>query len=287
MREVQVPSYRVREAEDDGSSRRLAIMAGGVAALLAVGGLVGWAISRGGNGAIPVVEADSRPMKIRPEDRGGLRVANQDEIIFERRNAAGHFEATGRLGPAAEAPNLDALRAATAPPPAAPAPLAQPAPNGSAPNGAVPAPGTAQPHAAQAPAVPPAAPPAAPAQPHAPAAPQAAPRSATPPVATPPTAPAGPAPVAGAPAPSAPVRSGAVLVQLGALDSEAGARAEWERLTRRVPELQGRSPQITRFEREGRPTMWRLRLGVEDSAGAGALCEAVKTRGGACAVLGG
>ncbi|EFH10606.1 hypothetical protein HMPREF0731_3181, partial [Pseudoroseomonas cervicalis ATCC 49957] len=113
MREVQVPSYRIRETEDDGSSRRLAIMAGGVAALLAVGGLVGWAVSRGGSGGIPVVEADSRPMKIRPEDRGGLRVANQDEIIFERRNAAGQFEATGRLGPAAEAPNLDALRAAT------------------------------------------------------------------------------------------------------------------------------------------------------------------------------
>ncbi|WBV41500.1 SPOR domain-containing protein [Pseudoroseomonas cervicalis] len=277
MREVQVPSYRIRETEDDGSSRRLAIMAGGVAALLAVGGLVGWAISRGGSGGIPVVEADSRPMKVRPEDRGGLRVANQDEIIFERRNAAGHFEATGRLGPAAEAPNLDALRAATAPPPAAPAPVAQPAPNGAAP-----AAGTAQPHAAQ-----PAAPQAAPGQAHAtaqpaPPAPQAAPRAAAPPA-----APAGPAPVPAAPAASAPVRGGSVLVQLGALDSEAGARAEWERLTRRVPELQGRSPQVTRFEREGRPTMWRLRLGVEDAAGAGALCEAVKSRGGACAVLGG
>ncbi|WP_245538218.1 SPOR domain-containing protein, partial [Teichococcus cervicalis] len=105
--------------------------------------------------------------------------------------------------------------------------------------------------------------------------------------ATPPAAPAGPAPVTSAPVNSAPVRAGSVTVQLGALDSEAGARAEWDRLTRRVPELQGRSPQITRFEREGRPTMWRLRLGVEDAGSAGALCEAVKSRGGACAVLGG
>ncbi|MCQ4162564.1 hypothetical protein NON00_21885, partial [Roseomonas sp. GC11] len=137
MREVQVPSYRIRETSDDGGgSRRLALMAGGVAAVLAAGGLIGWAASRYGNTTIPVIEADSRPMKIRPDDRGGLRVANQDEIIFERRGAGNAFDPAGRLGPAAEAPNLDALRAATAPPPAslvtppaAPAPAATPATN--------------------------------------------------------------------------------------------------------------------------------------------------------------
>ncbi|ONG45205.1 cell division protein [Pseudoroseomonas deserti] len=77
-------------------------------------------------------------------------------------------------------------------------------------------------------------------------------------------------------------------MQLGALDSEAGARSEWDRLSKRVPELiGGRSPQITRFEREGKPTMWRLRLGGFEADAASSFCETVKSRGGACAVLGG
>ncbi|WP_235035327.1 SPOR domain-containing protein [Roseomonas sp. 18066] len=261
----------------------MAIIAGGLAGVLAVGGIVGWAVSKLGNTTIPVIEADARPMKIRPEDRGGLRVANQDEIIFERRVAGSGFEPTGRLAPAAETPNLDALRAATAPPPApatpvpTPAPAATPAPQAAAPHAATP-------HAAalatqnnarpQAPP-PPAAQLAAPQAPAAPAAPPA-------PVGriAPPAAPATPAPV--------PSRAGTVTVQLGALDSEAGARAEWDRLSKRVPELiGGRSPQITRFEREGKPTMWRLRLGGFEHDAAGSFCETVKSRGGACAVLGG
>ncbi|WP_419896998.1 SPOR domain-containing protein [Roseomonas sp. USHLN139] len=271
MREVQVPSYRIREAaaEDSGAGRRMAIIAGGLAGVLAVGGIVGWAVSKLGNTTIPVIEADARPMKIRPDDRGGLRVANQDEIIFERRTAGSGFEPTGRLAPAAETPNLDALRAATAPPPTPVAPA--PVPQAAAPQAATPA------HQAAAePARPQAPPPPAPQlNAQAPAAPPApAARVA------PPAAPAAPAPV--------PTRTGSVTVQLGALDSEAGARAEWERLSKRLPELiGGRSPQITRFEREGKPTMWRLRLGGFEHDAASAFCETVKSRGGACAVLGG
>lgn len=288
MREAPIPSYRVREATDDGGSRRMMLIAGGVAGILAVGGLVGWAVSKYTDDTIPVVEADSRPIKVRPDDRGGLRVANQDEIIFQRRNANGSYEPSGRLGPAAEAPNLDALRAATMPPPAAPvvppvvAPMApaQPAATAQAPgqnggqsagqNGAqgsasapAPQPGTVAqaqpPAAAQAPAP-------------APAAPQAQP--ATPPAAAAP----------------APVRStGGVVVQLGALDSESGARSEWDRLARRAPEaLQGRTPQVLRFERDGYPTMWRLRTGGFDSRdSASSFCDTIKSRGGACAVIGG
>ncbi|MFC7609388.1 SPOR domain-containing protein [Teichococcus aestuarii] len=286
MREAPIPSYRVREATDDGGSRRMMLIAGGVAGILAVGGLVGWAVSKYTDDTIPVVEADSRPIKVRPDDRGGLRVANQDEIIFQRRNANGSFEPSGRLGPAAEAPNLDALRAATMPPPVVPpvvAPMApaQPAATAQAPgqnsgqdggqNGApgsaaAPQPGTV------AQAQPPAAPPAAASAP-APAAPQAQP--AAPPAAA---------------APPAPVRStGGVVVQLGALDSESGARSEWDRLARRAPEaLQGRTPQVLRFERDGYPTMWRLRTGGFDSRdSASSFCDTIKSRGGACAVIGG
>lgn len=264
MREVQVPSYRVRDVAEDGGSRRMMLLAGGFAGLLAVGGIAGWAFSRYSDTTVPVVQADARPIKIRPDDRGGLRVANQDEIIFERRTASGAFEPAGRLGPVAEAPNLDALRAATAPPPGATAP-AEPSPVAEA-----------------APAVA-----AVTAEPQAPATAQPAP----PPVQTAPVTP----PVVAAPAPPAPPKpataapAGSVIVQLGALDSESGARSEWERLRGRAPSLlQGRSPQVIRFEREGKPTMWRLRTGgFENRSAAGSFCESIRSQGGACAVIGG
>lgn len=259
MREAPVPSYRVRGAAGEGSSARMVMVAGGLAAIVGVGALLGWGITRmTANRPVPVVEADSRPVKVRPDDRGGLRVANQDEIIFERRSGGGAFDAAGRLAPAAEAPNLDALRAATAPPPAA------------------------APRVAEAPAQPaPTAPPAA-ATPPAAMAPDVAP-----PV---PAAPAAPAPAAAAAAPAAPARpaAGTAVVQLGALDSEAGARGEWERLSRRAPELlQGRTPQVIRFERQDQPTMWRLRTGGFTGDTAREFCSAIRAKGGACAVIGG
>jgi hypothetical protein len=251
------------------------MMAGGLAAVVGVGALVGWGVTRlTTHRPIPVIEADARPVKIRPDDRGGLRVPNQDEIIFERRGAGAGFDASGRLAPAAEAPNLDALRAATAPPPAAPQ-VAQTVPP-AAPEAAAPV---------QAPAAAPVAP-AAPAQSAPPAQATAQQPRAAMPV---PSAPSGPAPVPAAPAPAAPrAASGSVAVQLGALDSEAGARAEWERLGRRAPELlNGRLPQVTRFERPDKPTMWRLRTGGFSAEAARDFCAEVKAKGGACAVIGG
>jgi hypothetical protein len=244
------------------------MMAGGLAAVVGVGALVGWGVTRlTTHRPIPVIEADSRPMKIRPDDRGGLRVPNQDEIIFERRGSGSSFEPSGRLAPAAEAPNLDALRAATAPPPAPPqvteaAP--QPKPPAALPLEAAPQPVPAAPAA-----------PAVPAQ-----------RTAVPA----PAAPAFPAPVQATPAPAVPkpAANGAVVVQLGALDSEAGARQEWERLSRRAPELlNGRSPQIIRFDRPDKPTMWRLRAGGFSAEAARDFCAGLRAKGGACAVIGG
>jgi hypothetical protein len=288
VREAPVPSYRVRSAANEGSSTRMVAMAGGLAAVVAVGALVGWGITRlTTDRPIPTVEADARPVKIRPDDRGGLRVANQDEIIFERRNAGSAFDANGRLAPAAEAPNLDALRAATAPPPAiqppriiterqAPLPASEVPPVPAVPG---------QPTRPQAP--PPPAPQAAGSPltaPQAPAPQAPAPQAAAPQALTAPAAPVAPAPVA----PARVAAGGSVVVQLGALDSESGARTEWDRLARRAPELlQGRTPQIIRFERQDRPTMWRLRTGGFSAEAAREFCDGVRGKGGACAVIGG
>jgi cell division septation protein DedD len=86
----------------------------------------------------------------------------------------------------------------------------------------------------------------------------------------------------------APVAQGRALVQLGALASEEAARNEWERLTRRVPELAAFHPRITKLEREGQATLYRLRTGgLAAAAAARSLCEAVRAKGGACAAFGG
>jgi hypothetical protein len=240
-----VPSYRVRPPED-GLSWRLLAIASGVAAVLALGAAAWWGAPRlglGGVNGVPVIEPDPRPVKVRPPDPGGVRVAYQDEFIFDR-NARERAlpPADAQLTPGPERPALERLRAQIQPPPTVMAPL----------------------------------PPAAP-EPAAPAAP-----AAPPPVAA--AEPSG-QPVAFAPSPQ-----GRIQVQLGALPSEALARAEWERLSRRMPELLAAfQPQILRFDRgEGASPLWRLRIGGFADAGvARAFCERARDRGAACAVIGG
>jgi hypothetical protein len=238
MSEAIVPSYRVRR-ESPGLPWRLLAVAGSLLAAFAAGGAGWWAWNHfGGPRIVPVIEADPRPFKVRPDDPGGLRVPNQGELILERpatrAQAAGQPPRAASLAPEAEAPNLGGLRAALAPPQ-------------------------------------PVAPPAAPAQAVAPA---PAPPQATAPAAE----------TAAPPAPR-PMTGGRVQVQLGALVSEEAARAEWDRLSRRAPELfQGRTPQILRLDRgEGQTPLFRLRTGgLPDQEAATQFCEMIRARGGAC-----
>ena len=107
-------------------------------------------------------------------------------------------------------------------------------------------------------------------------------------VAQPPARPAAaPAPAQQAARP-APATGGRFMVQFAATRSEEAARTEWERLQRRVPELAGRQPVITRLERDGQPTLWRVRTGgFADSAAARAFCEPIRAREIACIPAGG
>jgi hypothetical protein len=78
------------------------------------------------------------------------------------------------------------------------------------------------------------------------------------------------------------------MVQFAATHSEEAARSEWERLQRRIPELAGRQPIITRLEREGQTTLWRVRTGgFADAAAARAFCEPIRARDIACITAGG
>lgn len=238
MSEAIVPSYRVAR-EPAGSGWRMVAVAGGLLGVMALGAAGWWGLQRlAGGGGVPVVEADPRPFKVRPTDPGGLQVPNQSELILERPGQRMQTPAqAGRpaaVAPAAEAPNLEGLRAAVAPPPApVPAPAATPA----------------------------VAPPQAAAPVPAPAAPVAAARG---------------------------LFGGQTTVQLGALPTAEAARAEWDRLARRLPELfEGRSPAIQRLDRaEGQAPLFRLRLnGLADPEAGARFCEQVRSRGGACVVV--
>ncbi|WP_439597862.1 SPOR domain-containing protein [Falsiroseomonas sp.] len=248
MSDMMVPSYRVQR-EPSGVPWRMLAVAGGMLAVVAVGAGAYWAFTGSGGGGVPVVEADPRPFKVRPEDPGGLRVPNQNALVLERpgnRQAAQQPGRNGSMVPEPEAPNLDLLRAAVAPPPVvAPRPLPRPAE---------------------------------------PAAPQAEPAAAR--TGAPAPAPAAPATPTPAAAPAVPrvVAGGRVMVQLAAVASEEAARSEFERISRRAPELfEGRSPVVQRLEREGQSPLFRLRTaGFADQDGARQFCEALRARSLAC-----
>ncbi len=278
MSDVTIPSYRVpRERRGQATAWRMLAIAGGLLGLVAVAGAIAWSLSGapsgGAGGAIPVVEPDPRPVKIRPEARGGLIVPNTDQIVLEppavRRAMERSQGAESRLAPAPEAPMLDRLREQIAPPVISLIPPIEPRQDQAAPAD------PPRPATAALPAI---------------AAPVAAPIAGSPAPATIP-APAPPAaPLAAPPAaPRAAPAGGGVTVQLGALASEGAARAEWARLQRRIPALGGQAPIVIRFDRgEGRPPLWRLRLsGLPDREAARALCGDVRGQGGACVLVGG
>jgi hypothetical protein len=103
----------------DPATQRLALIAGGLGAvLLAVIG--GWSMMGHRSTTVPVVQADSRPIRVKPENPGGLQVsgANEDIMSGDPDNNG------GKLGPPPEAPAPQALRA----PPPAPRPVAVAAP---------------------------------------------------------------------------------------------------------------------------------------------------------------
>jgi cell division septation protein DedD len=244
------------------------IIAGSVLAAGAVIAALVWGFSRGSTRNAPLIEADARPIKVRPDNPGGLRVPNQDELIFDR-NRGARATAPGALAPEAEKPRVDQLRQQLA------ERAAQEAAR-SAPPAAPPAPAAAQP----------AAPPAAARTPQ----PAAAPATPAPPATTSAlTAPSLPAPVPATADRFAPIANGRAQVQLGALPSEGAARGEWERLQRRVPEFLGnRRVSLAPLDREGQTTMYRIRTGgFADAATARAFCDEMKTRSIPCMVIGG
>lgn len=258
--------YRPRRASEPGF-RVMTIAAVAIGGVLAAG-LGGWSLLARRPATVPLIEADSRPLRVKPENPGGLQVVGADEM------GAGGVE---RLAPAPEAPAPQALRAQVqqagpARLPAGAAPPAPVAPGAQVAASVAPAPGSS---VSPLPDTPTREVPGGRAA--ADAAPRATLPGATLPSATTPTA------AIPAAAPHNALPHSTTMVQLAAVASEAAAQAEWQRLSRRMPDLLGeRRPVVQRAEAGGH-AVYRIRTGgFADLAEATGFCMKVKAKGAAC-----
>lgn len=201
----------------------------------------------------PIVHALPDPIKVRPDNPGGLEVPNQDKLIYERLGEKDAPASVERLLPQPEQP----LPRPQAPPPVLvsppPTPMAVPPPDSSKPM-----------------ALSPPAPPPIPAQ--------EPPRvEAAPP-------PAKPAP---APAPSKSASGKGVQVQLGAVRSEAEAQKEWNRLRAKHAEQLGKLElTVEKADLGAKGIFYRLRAGpVADEAAAAQMCAQLTQQKVACLVV--
>jgi hypothetical protein len=243
---------RIRPGMDP-DTRRLVLFAGGLGAVLAVLIGVSSLMHRGGT-ETPVVAADTRPLRVKPENPGGMKIDGAENDVF----SGGSDTANAKLSAAAENPDTKSLRTAEASP--TPAPVIRPAVTASAPPAAKPpAPATHLAVSAPVPAAKPASAVASAAKSEKPSATAAESHAAT-----------------------APHQA---TVQLAALTSEEAARNEWQMLSKRMPDLlNGRQPVYSRTERDGR-TLWRVRTtGFADVAQARTFCERVRSKGAGCSV---
>jgi hypothetical protein len=255
-----------------------------LSALTVFVGLIGYTYMQGagnpGDGAVPLIKADPRPMKSAPDKPGGMDVPHQDKEIYSRmgRDAADRpvSPRVERLLPPPETP-IERPRPAAAPPPLEPE--IPPAPVVTPPPGAV---EVAQPPALQ--------PPPAPAPEPAPPRPTAAPPASPPPVPPQATAvrpPPPPAPPPAAPAPPAAASGGRFRVQLAALRTQEDAQREWEKLRRAHPDLLGPlTLNVVRADLAGRGTFYRIQAGpLGDDGAAKELCRRLAEKKVGCLVV--
>ncbi len=73
--------------------------------------------SQNGGANVPLIRADERPIKVRPDDPGGMQVPNQDKLIYERMEQGEGDSRVERLLPSPEQPQIPAKDVASAQPP--------------------------------------------------------------------------------------------------------------------------------------------------------------------------
>jgi hypothetical protein len=251
-----------------------------LAALVSFGGVIYWAheqdLKSGGEGIIPLIRADEKPVKVKPDSPGGMVVPDQDKTVYDRITPGSVPTGPEKLLPPPPVPQIPPSTPpqamptvtpapqtadATTPPPA-PTPAQAPPANGQAPAGgqaSVPAPG-------------------------------AAPPASTPPADAPTAAPA-PAPVA-APATGSPSIASLIdnisgyRIQVASVRSEEQAQATWARLQRSNGDvLSALTMRAVKVELGERGTYYRVQAGPLDENGAQNACSKLKSRSVDCIVV--
>ena len=254
-------TYDATDDEDEGRRRPLVILA--IAALIVLfAGVVFLAYKQGlKQGALdnpPVIRADNAPLKVEPENPGGINIPHQDRSVYDRISGTDDSKTeadTEHLLPSAEEPIQIAPAQQPVTPPQASAttnaPMSVPESTSQTPPVTAPQTITVQP----------------------------APVTAAQP------APAQPAPTQLAPTPSKPVAaSGGYVVQLAAFRDEPSAREAYAKLQGKYPSLKGLSADIQKADLGVKGIYYRLRAGYLSKADATALCGDLANRKQPCIV---
>jgi sporulation related protein len=261
-----------REEEYAAAPRRLLRIGGALVVMSVFAGGLWFAYTQGmrhaggfgDNGDIPLIRADTRPMKVKPENPGGMQIPDRDMLIYgQQRPQVEH------LLPPPEQP----MARPAPPPPQTPTPqrpvqTAVPSPPSAAPDASASAPPEA---GSPAPVVSTA--------PLSAAAAEAAKMLAPTPAATPQK----PSAVRGA----LPGKSGGVRLQLGAVRSESQARGEWDRIKHQNADLLGKLSAVAiRSDLGDKGVYYRIQAGpVTDASAADRICGALRQRHLACIIV--
>lgn len=116
----EMPGPPAWEQEEDGRSPQMRVWqdrwqdrrlrwAGAAAMLVLVAGAAAWLTSgahdgSGGPSEVPLIQADSTPIKVRPDDPGGLQVAHRDKLVYQRLQEDGSPPVVEQLLPEPEEP---------------------------------------------------------------------------------------------------------------------------------------------------------------------------------------
>ncbi|MCC6921124.1 MAG: SPOR domain-containing protein [Alphaproteobacteria bacterium] len=268
------------EDDDNGGGRSPLFVILTVLVLAAFGAVVWVAyqqgVKQGDRGAPITIAADKGPVRVAPEDPGGVTVPDQDKLIYDRiAGAEGSAPVEETLAPPPEQPQDLPL------PPPVDAQAARAAATADATPAAPPqeTPGAAEAGDAAI---------AAEAETAAPTQEQLAAEAAAKKQAAALTSQIDAIDPGAADAAAKTAASGAFVVQVGAFKADAEAASKWQELKRRNADVLGSlKPDILRVDLGGKGIWYRLRVGpFETRANAVAKCEVLKSRGVQCIVQG-
>jgi hypothetical protein len=113
----RTPTYRMPSRGMDPATKRLGLIAAGLGGALLV--LMGaWSVTGHGSGRVPLIASPAGPMRVKPANPGGMQLSANEDLYSQAHSDI----ADGKLAPAPEVPDPQALRQPPRQEPAAPVP---------------------------------------------------------------------------------------------------------------------------------------------------------------------